>query len=848
VFPDKACHPSTDDGDVSIATRRPLALPAERAWLGYLCVGLIATGVFFLVPGGIAGAAVTDGIAFSAVVALAVAPRLLRLRPALPWYLFAVGLAGFTAGDVLWDVYDLTGSGGTPFPSAADVMYLAGYPLLVAGTFMLAHGFGKSHRREGLIDGAIVACGLGAVAWEPLVHGYRSQPGVSGFGHTVLVAYVVGDLLVLAAVGRLLVAAVWMPASLLLLAAAAALLVTDVVYEASAASFQPGNALELGYLLSYVFWGGAALHPSARRLGLPTAERSFGYLRFLILVAASLVVPAVLFYERLGGGGIMLGQLVFGMGVVALVFVRLWLGLKSVEGARRELTSSEARFRALTEQSFDAVAVLGPDGVARYANSAVERILGYTPDEFMSINHLSLVHPDDLPTAVANVEEAVRIPGFLASFQYRLRHKDGSWRTIDSVGRNLIDEPAVGGFLVTLRDVTEQKLAEEAIRESEERFRAAFEGAPMGVAVGDLAGTLLHVNPALCELSGYAADELEGRSFTEFIPNDELELDLQALQLLVETGEPQRNLERRLLAKGGAERWLQVGISLLHDEAGAPNGIVLQAMDVTARKMAEADRAHAHTLLRRQNALLRDADRLRGELISVVSHDLRTPLTSIMGYLELVLDEAEGPLTQEQRRFLEVIERNSDRLLALVNDLLLISSAEAGRLELRLAEADLFEVAAHVVESQRPRAEGLGLELRLTGEAVLAVVDRARIAELLENLVSNALKFTPAGGSVEVRVSRLDELAVLEVADTGVGISAGDRNHMFERFFRSRRARKVPGIGLGLSIVEAIVTAHGGRISVESLPNEGTTFRVELARESTSAARRPLGAGGVSAR
>ncbi len=825
---------------MSIVARRRLRVLGERAWLAYLALGLIASGVYFAVPNGVARAALTDGIAFSAAVVAAVAPRLLRLRPGAPWYLFAAGFAGFAAGDVTWDVYDLTGR-VTPFPSAADAMYLAGYPLLVAGAFMLALNFGRAHRREGLIDGAIVACGLGAVAWAPLLHGYRSQPGVSGLGHAVLIAYVVGDLLVLAAVGRLLVADVRTPAALFLLAAVVALVVSDVVYEASAGSFQTGNALELGYLLSYVFWAVAALHPSARRFGLPAPQASFARSRFLMLVAASLVVPSVLFYEHLYGSGVLLGQLVLGAIVFALVFVRLWLGLRNVERAQHELAAGEVRFRSLTELSFDAVTVLGPDGVATYANSAIERILGYTPDEFTSINHLALVHPDDLAATVATVEEAARVPGFLTAFEYRLRHKNGSWRTIDSVGRNLIDDPAVGGFLVTLRDVTEQRLAEEAIRESEERFRAAFEGAPMGVLVADLEGTLLHVNPALCELSGYPADELVGRSFTEFVAPDELGLDLDALRLLVETGEPQRNLERRLIAKGGVERWIQAGISLLHDEAGAPSGIVLQAVDVTARKIAEADREHAHTLLRRQNALLRDADRLKGELISVVSHDLRTPLTSIMGYLELVLDESEGPLTPEQRGFLEVIERNADRLLALVNDLLLISRAEAGKLELDLAEADLAEIAAHVIEAQRPRAEQLGLELRLVGDPVQAVVDRARIAELLENLVSNALKFTPPGGSVEIRASRLDELAILEVADTGIGISAGDRNHMFERFFRSRRARKVPGIGLGLSIVKAIVTAHGGRISVESLPGQGTTFRVELALESKSAVLRPVG-------
>jgi PAS domain S-box-containing protein len=832
---------------VSIVTRRPLALLGERAWLVYLTLGLIASGVYFAVPNGISGAALSDGIAFSAAVVLAAAPRLLRLRPAAPWYLFAAGLGGFVAGDVTWDVYDLSGSGVTPFPSAADIMYLAGYPLLVAGTFLLALSFGRSHRREGLIDGAIVACGLGAVAWAPIVHGYHSQPGVSGFGHAVLVAYVVGDLLVLAAVGRLLVAAVRMPSALLLLAAAVALLVTDVVYEASAASFQTGSALELGYFLSYLFWGVAALHPSARRLAVPVAERSFTRSRFFLLVAASLVVPVVLFYEHLGGGGILLGQLVFGMAAVALVFVRLWLGLRSVERAQHDLTESEARFRTLTENAFDIVAIQDADGTIHYESPAIERVLGYTPDELVGTNALALVHPDDVTAVIEAIAEGMQTPGAVARMDFRARRKDGSWRMLEAVGKNLLDDPEIHAIVTTSRDVTEQRAVEEAIRESEERFRAAFEGAPMGVAVADLGGTLLHVNPALCELSGYPAEEIEGRSFTDFVPSDELELDLETLRLLVETHEPQRNLERRLIASGGGERWLEVGISLLHDRAGAPSGIVLQAVDITARKMAEADGKHAHTLLRRQNALLRDADRLKGELISVVSHDLRTPLTSIMGYLELVLDEAEGPLTAEQRGFLEVIERNADRLLALVNDLLLISRAEAGKLELDLAEADLEEVAADVVEAQRPRAEQLELELRLIGEPVPAVVDRARIAELLENLVSNALKFTPPGGSVEVRVSRHGGAAILEVADTGIGVSADDRLHLFERFFRSRRARKVPGTGLGLAIVKAIVDAHGGRISVESRPKQGTTFRVELSLERTvrgkAAAVRP-GTGG----
>jgi signal transduction histidine kinase len=202
-----------------------------------------------------------------------------------------------------------------------------------------------------------------------------------------------------------------------------------------------------------------------------------------------------------------------------------------------------------------------------------------------------------------------------------------------------------------------------------------------------------------------------------------------------------------------------------------------------------------------------------------------------MGYLELVLDDAEGTLTAEQRSFLDVIDRNANRLLTLVNELLFIARAESGRLELELTEVDVVEVAGEVVEGQRLTAARAGVDLLVVAEgAAPAIADRARVSELLENLVSNAIKFTPAGGTIEVRASTEDGVAILEVADTGVGLSESDQAHLFERFFRSRDAHKVPGIGLGLSIVKAIVTAHGGEIAVTSRLGEGTTFLIELPR------------------
>jgi signal transduction histidine kinase len=246
-----------------------------------------------------------------------------------------------------------------------------------------------------------------------------------------------------------------------------------------------------------------------------------------------------------------------------------------------------------------------------------------------------------------------------------------------------------------------------------------------------------------------------------------------------------------------------------------------------ARKEAES----ARRALSEQNKRLRELDRLKDEFLSLVSHELRTPLTSIRGYLDLVLDGEAGEINPEQRRFLEAVERNSGRLLRLVGDLLFVAQADAGRLSLERASVDLSELAAHCVEEAAPAATEKSVSLVLLAESVPSLVgDRGRLAQVLDNLVSNALKFTPEGGTVQVRTSAHEEHVVLEVEDTGIGIPQDDQPRLFDRFFRSAVAedQAIPGTGLGLAIVKAIVEAHSGRISISSREGVGTTFRVEL--------------------
>ena len=226
-----------------------------------------------------------------------------------------------------------------------------------------------------------------------------------------------------------------------------------------------------------------------------------------------------------------------------------------------------------------------------------------------------------------------------------------------------------------------------------------------------------------------------------------------------------------------------------------------------------------------------EAERVKDEFIALVSHELRTPLTSIIGYQELLLEGEAGPLSAEQRRFLEVVDRNAKRLLHLVGDLLFVARFEAGKPTIEPKIVELRNLASESVLAARPFAEQKRVELNLVRADVPACWgDPHRLAQTFDNLISNALKFTPEGGKVDVELSTEGRHAVIEVSDTGVGIPISEQNLLFERFFRASTATKraIQGAGLGLTIVKAIVEAHGGTISVTSEAGTGTTFRVQL--------------------
>ncbi len=304
--------------------------------------------------------------------------------------------------------------------------------------------------------------------------------------------------------------------------------------------------------------------------------------------------------------------------------------------------------------------------------------------------------------------------------------------------------------------------------------------------------------------------------------------------------EPETRVDRwRLLALAGALLTVPVARVIADSEHKTVGIWVLAALQsaiallVVARMGAIVDTVdRTRARLVEKNEELVKADLLKDEFIALVSHDLRTPLTSIIGYVELALDDDGGaPLDEERRRYIEVVARSSDRLLRLVDDLLLAARLQSGRFLLSIEDADLESVAAGALDETHARADRKGVSLFLSCDGPIRIeCDRRRILQLLDNLVGNAVKFTPEGGRVELRVERTLDGAAIEVRDTGIGIPLGEEERIFDRFYRAQSAvsEQVPGTGLGLFIARAIAERHGGTLVAHRREGGGSIFRLEL--------------------
>jgi PAS domain S-box-containing protein len=502
------------------------------------------------------------------------------------------------------------------------------------------------------------------------------------------------------------------------------------------------------------------------------------------------------------------------------------------KGAEDALRESEVRFRAFIDHATDAFFLNDwPDARFVDVNHQACESLGYTRDELIGKTPID-ISPDMTPAVIAGLRARVSA-GETVTFDIRNRRKDGTLFPVEARLRLITVEGRPYG-LALARDMTERKKAEDALRESEERFRGTFENAGVGIAHAALDGRWLRFNEKLCAIVGYPREELLHKTFQDITHPDDLRASLDNAARLRQGEFPSYSLQKRYVRKDGSLVWVDLSVALQLDAAGAPAFMIAIIQDISERKRLEGE-------LRRTMEAAEAASRAKSEFLAHVSHEVRTPLNAILGMNELALDT---PITEQQRKYLTVVHSSAEALLEVIDDLLDFSKIEAGKLELDRVTFSLRAVVNDTLRSLALRAHRKGLELvgRIRPDVPDAFVgDAGRLRQVLTNLVGNAIKFTEVG-EVVVEVARDEEngpgpgepfdsesppcTLLFSVRDTGIGIPREKQQKVFEAFEQADTSttRRYGGTGLGLSIASQLVGLMGGRIAVDSEPGRGSTF------------------------
>lgn len=487
---------------------------------------------------------------------------------------------------------------------------------------------------------------------------------------------------------------------------------------------------------------------------------------------------------------------------------------------RRQKKASQLA-TALIEHGSDAIALVDETGTVLYANPAITRLLGLPISEIIGSNVFRWVHEQDMQTFKTNFNTQLERPGAPVRNAFRLRHQNHTWRHIESIGVNWLDDPGIRGIIINYRDVTDRYEAAEALLQSESRFRRLVEQATDMIYNCDITGHFTFFNATAVRLMKYPQEELLGRHFLTLIRPDYQTRAARFYEQQRKEQIPSTYFEFPAVAKDGTEVWIGQNVEIQY-EGGRPIGVQAIARDITARLALEDQ--------------LRQAQKMEaiGRLAGGVAHDFNNVLTAVLGSAELLSMQLDpkDPRWEEA----DAIKRAADRGAALTRRLLAFSRPQH-------AAADAVDLAA-VAQNMEPMLRRLVLDkiaISVAGAGPATVLaDESQLGQIVMNLVVNARDAMPSGGTATIDIGEVDLVAAvattlgippgryakLTVSDTGEGISAEVQRHLFEPFFTTKSADQ--GSGLGLSIVYSIVKSLGGAIEVWSEVGRGAKFSVYL--------------------
>jgi PAS domain S-box-containing protein len=632
---------------------------------------------------------------------------------------------------------------------------------------------------------------------------------------------------------------------------------------------------------------------------------------------------------------------------------RLALAIDITERKKAEaaLRSSEEWFRALIEKSSDIVAVLTPDGGVSFISPSVQSVMGYTPEEVQGHPYLDFVHPGDLKRVNEVFEKILRSPGQTHIMEVRVLNKAGVYHVLEATTRSLLHVPSVSGVVVNFRDVTERRVVEDALRQSEERFRVVLANSPLtvysqdsnlrytwiynpvGMTIGDMIGkrdediyapeeaaVLTHLKRLVLETGRGIREEISITANTlkrrfdltiEPLYSDrgvvgitcvaldmteryhilaaQLEAEIRYEQIIHSTAEAVISIDetqRIVMFNRSAEHIFGYSaaevigqrldillppevaprhreyVEQFRDELEAARGMGMRHADLHGRrkdgslfpldasisKVDHAGRPLFTVMLqditerKRAEQMMREAERLVMEVerdkqvmgfkerfVSFVSHEFRTPLSIILSSKELLHHYGERMTPEQREEHFRNITQQTQYMITLLEEILMLDRAQSGTMPFNPSAVDIVGLCRTLVEQMSLMDKGVH-RLRLDANVSFGelLLDEGLLRHILGNLLTNALKYSPAGSAVELRVSQEANELVLQVQDYGIGIPPDDMRRLFEPFFRASNVKQVSGTGLGLVIVKNSIEAHGGSIAVESQVGEGTTFTVRL--------------------
>jgi len=496
--------------------------------------------------------------------------------------------------------------------------------------------------------------------------------------------------------------------------------------------------------------------------------------------------------------------------------------------------------RLLVETNRDyAVYLLDPRGIVQTCNAGAQRITGFRADELVG-RPFSLFYPQE-QVGRGWPERELALAREQGSFEdegWRVR-KDGSRFWANVIVTPISQAGEVRGYSIMMRDLTERRHQEEALRQSEERFRLLVEGVvDYAIFMLDPNGYIMTWNVGAQRIKGFSAEEIIGQHFSRFYPLDAIQggWPEHELQVAAELGRFEDEGWR--VRKDGSQFRASVIITALRDERGHLRGFGKVTRDLSERRRVEAletDGAQREQLLEAERSARIEAQRavrIKDEFLATLSHELRTPLNAILGWAQILRKHTELKV-DDLNRGAEAIERNARAQVQLIDELLDLSRIMAGRIRLDVQRLALSEIVDGLIESMQPGAQAKGIHLEKIVKSTRELVsgDPSRLQQVMWNLMSNAIKFTPKGGRVQVTLQRRESQLEFSVSDTGIGIPPEYLPQVFDRFSQkdSSTGRSYGGLGLGLAIAKQLTELHGGTLTANSAgEGKGATFILAL--------------------